>query len=333
MGRPDVIILNAEAKAYSPDANAIVNSLGELRNADLDRAGLISSLADVDVLIVRLGNRIDSEVMDCAPRLRVIESATTGLDHIDLQAAAAHGISVLSLRGESEFLAEISATAEHTWTLLLALIRRLPEAYESVRRDRWDRDCFRGRELRGRRLGLLGLGRLGTKVGHYGLAFDMAVTAFDPNRRDWPDGLRRALDSDEVLAHSDVLSLHVPLNDETNGMIGARELALLPAGSVLINTSRGELIDERALVEALSQRHLAGAALDVIPRELDHKTGARRSPLVEWAKQHPDRLLITPHVGGATVESMAKTETFMAKKLAVFLAGIGTASATISRQS
>jgi D-3-phosphoglycerate dehydrogenase len=319
MDRPGVIILNAESSGYCHRAAEIVRSLGELRGAQLDRTGLLASIGDADVLIVRLGNRIDAEVLDKAPRLRVIVSATTGLDHIDLEAARARGITVLSLRGETDFLNDVSATAEHTWALLLALLRKLPEAFRSVRAGEWDRDRFRGRELSGKRLGILGLGRLGTKVACYGISFGMSVVAFDPYRSNWLDGVVHADTVEHVLSNCDVLTLHVPLSAETKDMIGPRELGLLVEGSILLNTSRGELVDETALLSALEAGRLAGAAVDVVRGEQDHRRGLHRSPLVDWAIRYPERLLITPHVGGATVESMEKTEIFMAQKLATFL--------------
>jgi D-3-phosphoglycerate dehydrogenase len=327
-----MIILNAESKDYSAAAEAILRGLGELRSHDLDQSGLLREVGDIDVLIVRLANRIDAEMLSKAPKLRVIVSATTGLDHIDLEAAARGGVAVLSLRGETAFLSDVSATAEHAWALLLALMRKLPQAAESVRAGAWDRDSFRGQELAGRRLGIVGLGRLGTKVGRYGIAFGMNVAAFDPHRLDWPHGISRSATLAELLVGTDVLSLHAPLNRETRGMIGAVEIASMPKDSVLINTARGELLDERALLDALSTRHLAAAALDVIGAERDHRCGTQPSPLVGWSRQFPDRLLITPHIGGATLESMAKTELFMAHKLANFLATSRSQSSLVSRR-
>ena len=186
-------------------------------------------------------------------RLRAIVTATTGLDHIDLEYAQERGITVLSLRGETEFLQEVRATAEHTWALLLGLLRNIVPASIAARQGNWDRDRFRGQELNGKRLGIVGLGRLGQKVARYGQVFGMAVGAFDPLVREWIDGVRREPTLTDLLKKSDILSLHVPLNTETQGMIGATELALLPAGAVLVNTSRGQLIDESALIKALKQ--------------------------------------------------------------------------------
>ena len=216
-----------------------------------------------------------------------------------------------------EFLRSIYATAEHTWALLLALLRRITHAFESVRRGEWDRDAFRGNELYGKRLGIVGLGRVGEKIARYGLAFGMDVAAYDPYVAKWVEGVARLHRLADLLKRSDVLTLHVPLNAETTNMINSDELALMPPGSVLINTSRGEVVNETALVQTLENNRLAGAALDVVAYEREPEQ-RQCSPLLAHARTH-ENLLITPHLAGATHESMAKTEVFMARKLATFL--------------
>ena len=313
-------ILNVEPLDYSDEARRILQSLGQLDERHLTRVELLACLADYDVLIVRLGFQVDREVMGSGPRLKAIVTATTGLDHIDVDYAEQRGIKVLSLHGETEFLRTIPATAEHTWALLLALARHIPQARASVMAGEWGRDAFRGHDLCSKRLGIVGLGRIGEKVARYGLAFEMAVAAYDPYRSDWVPGVQRCLALPELLRQSDVLSLHVPLNPETERMIGREELALLPNGSWLVNTSRGEVLDEEALVGALQSGQLSGAALDVISGERDQRVYLH-NPLLNYARRH-DNLLITPHIGGATVESMAKTEVFMAHKLREFLSGL-----------
>ena len=148
----------------------------------------------------------------------------------------------------------------------------------------------------------------------------MEVGAFDPFIQGWVGGVRRDISLNDLLKRSDILSLHVPLTNLTQGMIGVTELALLPPGAVLINTSRGQIIDENALIKVLENKHLAGAALDVVAQERD-KENRVKSLLLDYAAAH-DNLLITPHIGGATHESMAKTETFMVHKLTKFILSI-----------
>ena len=314
-------ILNVEPQGYCDDARLILNKVGQVVEDCLNREDLIRQLHAYDVLITRLAHQVDREVIDSGTRLRAIVTATTGLDHIDVDYADARGIAVLSLRGEFEFLRTICATAEHTWALLLALLRRIPQAFTSVLEGNWNRNEFRGNELNGKLLGILGLGRVGRQVADYGLAFGMKVAAYDPYATEWVDGVERVAKLHDLLRRGNVISLHLPLNGETQQLIGDSELTSLPSGSILVNTSRGELLDEMVLVRALETGHLAGAALDVIQHERNPDK-LFSSPLLSYARTH-DNLLITPHVAGATHESMSRTEVFMAGKLVAFL-GVAT---------
>ena len=309
-------ILVTEPENYSLAALETYRSLGQVDLGPMGDAELAARVAGYDVLVLRLGHAISRALMEKADKLKVIVSPTTGLDHIDLEAAAERKIVVLSLKGETEFLRTIPATAELTWGLLLALVRHLPQAYPSVLKGEWQRDRFRGHDLSGKTLGIVGLGRIGEKTARYGQAFGMRVIAFDPQRAGWLPDVEKMNSLKELLHRSEVLLIHVPLEKDTVGMFGAKELALLPPGAVLVNTSRGAVLDETALLQALESGHLAGAALDVVQNEA--KFGVR-SPLVRYAKTHGN-LLLTPHLGGATVESMAMTEAFMADKLKRFLA-------------
>lgn len=311
-------ILNTEPLGFSAEAKNILMQIGKVEEASLNRQELLARLPKYDVIIVRLGNQIDREIIDAGTSLKVIVSPTTGLDHIDTSYAADKGVGVLSLKGETEFLSTISATAEHTWGLLLSLLRRIPQAFVAVQNNKWDRDAFRGRELAEKKLGILGLGRLGKKVSGYGLAFGMKVAAYDPYITEWAEGVEHMSTLNDLLSWSDVLSIHVPLNDETRGMIGKNEFAQLPLGAVIVNTARGQVINETELIAALKQKQLAGAALDVISDERSQLSPLTDSPLLLYSREH-DNLLITPHIGGATYESMAKTEVFMANKLAGYL--------------
>lgn len=309
------IVINAEPLGYSQRARAVLESCSEVVEGPFDRAGLLGAAAGADALIVRLGHRIDKDLFERSDRLRFVVSATTGLDHIDLQAAARSGVQVLSLRGERAFLETIRATVEHTFALLLTLLRRTHRAARHVEAGGWDRDRFRGRELAGRRLGIVGLGRIGNAVAELARAFHMEVAAFDPYRADWPQGVERPADLLGLCRQSDVLSLHVPLSNETRNMIGTRELDALPSGAFLVNTSRGGVLDEAALMQRLQSGRLEGAALDVLQAE---EGGPPNHELLAWAAEH-DNLVLTPHIGGATSESMERTEIFMAEKLRVAL--------------
>ena len=310
-------ILNAEPEGYSEEARQILQSIGELVEESVSQEGLAARVRGFDVLIVRLGLRVRREILASSDRLSVVASATTGLDHIDLEAAREQNITVLSLQGEQEFLRSVPATAEHTWALLLALIRRIAWAFDDVRQGGWNRDRFRGHDLMGKRLGILGFGRLGEKVARYGIAFGMKVGAYDPYRKEWVNGVRRFEKVEDTLRWSEILSVNLPLNEKTQGFFNEERLRLLPQGAWIVNTSRGAIMDEKALVNLLEQGHVAGAAVDVLAVEQPAE-GREQSPSLQYARKH-DNLLITPHLGGATVESMSRTEVFMAEKLRRFL--------------
>jgi D-3-phosphoglycerate dehydrogenase len=306
-------ILNVEPDEYSDEARVILKRLGRLVEKNMERSELLAQIHEFDVLIVRLRHQIDAEVMSAAVNLKVIVSATTGLDHIDMETALRNNIAVLSLKGEIEFLRSIPATAELTWGLLLALTRNIPSAHSSVLNGEWQRDRFKGHDLAGLWLGIVGLGRIGEKVARYGSVFGMRVMAYDPYRTKAVPGIEMKSSLAELLVNSDVLGIHAPLNQETVNLIGKKELAIMPRGSWLVNTARGAIVNEPALLAALESGHLAGAALDVLAGE---RTNERR-PVIEYARSHSN-LLLTPHIGGATYESMRATEIFMANKLKDF---------------
>jgi D-3-phosphoglycerate dehydrogenase len=285
--------------------------------ADLDRNGLRSAVKDVDVLWVGLRHRIDASVMAGSRRLKIIVTPTTGLDHIDLNEARTRGITVLSLRGEVDFLQEVRATAEHTIALILAMLRHVPAALDHVLGGTWDRHLFRGHELYGKTVGIVGYGRLGRTVGRYLRVFDTRILAADPSLD--LDSLEPGvalLPLHHVLQQADLVTLHVNLCEQTCGFFGRNEFLAMKEGAWFINTSRGELVDEDALLDALRAGRLSGAALDVLCEERSDSMADH--PLVVYAREH-DHLIITPHISGCTAESMEKTEFFMAKKLCTVL--------------
>ena len=276
------------------------------------RAALLAAISDVDAVFARLGHRLDAEVLSTGRRLRVIATPTTGLTHIDIDAARAAGIEILSLRGEREFLEDLPATAELTWGLLLAATRRITSAARHTLAGGWDRDLFWGSELAGKTLGIIGLGRVGRRVAKYGDAFGMSVIAFDSGRDVQAPAYVRVVDRATLLQSSDVVSIHAHHEQGHSPILTAADFLTLKAGCVLVNTARGELIDEEALVQALVTGRLGGAALDVLTAE-PHVDAT----LLRLQETH--NVVITPHIGGATHESIAKTETLMARKLRAYL--------------
>lgn len=315
MTRAAFRILNTEPGRFSEQAKEALRRVGEVHEIEADRDHLLSHVCEYDALFICLRNVIDRDVIERGARLRYIATPTTGTDHIDVEAARARGVTVLSLAGETEFLRDVTATAELTWALLLSVVRKLPLAHQSVMAGEWARDAFRGNELRGKTLGVVGYGRLGKVVAEYGNAFRMTVLAFD--RR--PERDVQNVDFvglEELLRRSDVVSVHVTLSPETQGFFDATRFAEMKTGAVFINTSRGRIVDETALLEALRSGKIAGAAVDVLAAETSNRPGWLAADAMRSYARANSNLLITPHIGGMTHESVEKTNIFMVEKLA-----------------
>lgn len=315
MTRADFRILNTEPGRFSEQAKEALNRVGEVDEVEADRDHLLRHASDYHALFICLRNVIDRDIIERAEQLRYIATPTTGTDHIDLEAARECGVEILSLAGETNFLRGVTATAELTWALLLALVRKLPQAYQSVLSGTWSRDEFRGAEVRDKTLGIVGFGRLGAVVAQYAKAFQMSVLAFD--RR--PD---RGVEDisfvgiDELLERSDVVSLHLPLDAGTEDFFDAERFAQMKDGAVLINTSRGRIVDETALLDALRSGKLSGAAVDVLAGETSTRSDWLAADAMRaYAREHSN-LIITPHIGGMTQESVERTNLFMVDKLA-----------------
>ncbi len=292
---------------FAEEAREILKSVGPTDIRGLSQEELPGAVADCTCLIVQLGLVIDRSIIDAASGLRCIATPTTGTDHIDADYARSRGITVLSLKGETEFLKTITATAELALGLMIALMRKIPAAHGAVLRGEWKREPFRGHSLAGKTIGIVGYGRLGTMMARFGGVLGMTVVFADP-------GERGSIPLGELLQQSDVVSLHVPLNKETEEMIGAPELALMKPTAVLINTSRGKIVDEDAIIAALEAGKLAGYATDVLADELSFRPEEAKNKLIDYAKAH-DNVIVTPHIGGMTAEARAATDIFIARKV------------------
>jgi D-3-phosphoglycerate dehydrogenase len=221
---------------------------------------------------------------------------------------------VLSLKDDRELLDRITSTAELAWGLILACARRFPEAIDASRRGVWARDAVRGHQLAYKTLGVLGCGRLGTMVAAYAKAFRMHVLGCDVRPVDLP-GVEN-VSFDRLFAESDIVSVHIHLTEENHRLINRDVLARMKPGSILINTSRGAIIDEAALLDALEHGPLAAAGLDVV--EGEWRDDLDQHPLIAYAQRHGN-LVVTPHVGGVTVEAQETAYSAAARKLAGFL--------------
>ena len=276
-----------------------------LETPDQDTAEI---LADAEVLFAPLGYMVDQKKIDGCSNLRVVASNTTGHPHIDVDYCRQKGIEVACLKFAKDFLERITPTAELSFGLIIAVTRGLIRARESVMSGKWDRRPFGAPKMLSRmKLGVVGLGRLGKKVANYGQAFDMAVRYHDPFVES--EALVQSTNLKELATWCEILTIHVPYEKATQNLIGREVIFAMPQGSYLVNTSRGELIDWRALQDALESGHLAGAALDVFEGEFDPGFQERFSnhPLLELARRH-ENILITPHIGGSTVDAWRETE-------------------------
>lgn len=312
-----MITLIAES-SYSSKAIAIYKKLGpiyhwfELKENEKSKIKKIT-----EILVVRLALTVDKKLINSMPKLKIIATSTTGLNHIDTDYAAKKGIKIISLRGETSFLKNIPSTAEETMGLIIALMRRLLWAFEDVKAGRWRTNEWVGHQLKDKTLGLLGFGRLGKLVAGYARAFRMKVIASDPYASSAVMkklGAQKVTET-ELFKKADIVSLHVLLTDKTKNMIGEKHLQLMKPTAYLINTARGELIAEGALEKALKEKWIAGAAVDVMRNEREDGIHLKNNALLKYAKQNKN-LIIVPHIGGTTREAMDITQEFLADKVA-----------------
>lgn len=273
------------------------SGLEPLRNGRFDivapkgAAELDAALRDCDALLVRSATQVTRELLERAPRLRVVGRAGVGTDNIDLDAATERGIAVFNAPTGNT----ISA-AELAFALLLAAVRRVAAADRSVRDGRWDRKSFGGIELNGKTLGLVGAGRIGTAVARRARAFGMQILAYDPYlTEERARSLEmESVDLDTLLARADVVTLHVPLTDATRNLLDERHIASMKPGAVLVNAARGGVVDEAALARALTDGRLGAAALDVFESE---------PPPADHPLRDAPNVVMTPHLGASTVEA------------------------------
>lgn len=304
-------ILIAEPQDFSPRAVSILQQIGQVDLRTCESKDLRKAIEDYDVFWFRLAHRMSRELLAGDIRCKILATPVTGIDHIDLTACSEQGIRVVCLRGEYEFLKKVRATAELTIGLTLALLRHIPDATESVKAGTWNRDLFRGRELFEKTAGIVGMGRLGNIVAGYFRAFGMRVIGYDP-RPDFPlDKAERAESLAALLEQSDIVSIHANYDESTKGLFRVEHFEKMKKSAILINTSRGGIVDDKALLWALETGQIAGAALDVLDGE---PTIEQDHPVLEYARIHSN-LLVSPHIGGNTEESFVKTENFLALRV------------------
>ena len=312
-------ILNI-VEGFSDEARPLLEAVGEVEYKTLSQEELEQGLPGVDALLVRIGRNINAEVIDNSPDLRVIATATTGLNHIDLVRAKERGVTVLSLKDEVAFLDTITSTAELAFGLLIDLMRFTPWAFDSIKRYEYQLEGFRGKSLYGKTLGVVGMWRLGKIIAAGAHGWRMNVIFTDPHVSQEQFPAYTKVPFDDLLAKSDAVSIHVHLAKETETMFSPEVIARMKAGAYLVNTSRGEIVDENAVLEALKRGHLGGYGTDVLSNEATILEDFSDHPLVEYAREHQN-LIIVPHTGGLTHDSRVGTDVFIAQKLVSYLHG------------
>lgn len=262
-----------------------------------------TALAEAEALIVRSATTVDADMLAAAPKLKAVGRAGVGVDNVDIPAASSSGVAVFNAPGGNTI-----AAAELTVGLLISVARKIPSAEASLRSGAWDRAAFKGVELKGKTLGLIGAGRIGGEVAVRAKAFGMDVVVYDPYLSE-----ERASDLgvdlvtlEEVIARSDFITIHVPLTDETRGLVGADLLKEMKETAFIVNAARGGIIDEVALAAALQAGEIAGAALDVYETEpLPDDSPLRDAP----------NLVLTPHLGASTAEAQIGVATEVAHRI------------------
>lgn len=297
------------AEKLAPEGIALLAREHQVdERSGLSRDELLGILPDYEALVVRSQVQVDAETIAAGRRLVVIGRAGVGVDNVDVEAATRAGVTVVNAPTGNTI-----AAAEHTMALLLAVARHVAEADASMRRGEWRRRELVGIELRGRTLGIVGLGRIGLAVATRARAFEMRLVGSDPyvSLAVADEHGIELVDLDELIARSDAITLHVPLTEQTRGLIGAPELARMKPDAIVLNVARGGLVDEEALARALKDGRLGGAGIDVYEDE-----PPRSSPLLD-----APRTVLTPHLGASTAEAQSLVAVEAAEQVLDVLAG------------
>jgi len=300
-------ILCPDPKNFS---NAAINFLQKKFDLTLctpDEFLALNSLNEFDCLLIRFNTIIDKKVLNKLQHLKYILCPTTGLDHIDVNSAEKRGIKIISLKGDVDFLKSITSTAELAFLLILSSVRKVNVAFDEVYNRNWNLNIQSGNELKNKTIGILGLGRLGNIVAKYAKCFDMNVYYFDIEEK--TDIYYNRVNSlEELIEVSDILSIHIPLNKKTKGLIGQNEFRIFNRCKYLINTSRGAIINSKSLIQYMDRTSDFHAALDVLEDEKNPENS-----LVEYSLKNKN-LIITPHIGGNTKEAIENTDMHIINK-------------------
>lgn len=310
-------VLHLEKSCYDADSLQKLEAIGDVDYCNFGTAQEFHRhLQDnsYEVIITKLGFAIGVREMDLQPRLSHIITPTTGLNHIDLEAAKSRNINVVSLKGENDFLQKVQSTSEHTWMLLLSLVRKLIPAQADVKKGNWTRIPHLADELNTTTIGIIGLGRIGKMLVQYAKAFSMKILCNDVDESVFAGGYEEyQTPLKDLLAQSDYVILQVDYRPENHHFFNDDKFSDMKQGSYFINTSRGEIVEERALLNALKSSKLKGAAVDVLEGDSSWESRMASNALINYAQEN-NNLIITPHMGGYGRISIEMTRAFVTKK-------------------
>jgi phosphoglycerate dehydrogenase-like enzyme len=307
-----ILYLGAEGGAEA--ARAIAAGIAEVIRVPSISSEVATRIKTSDALLdASMKVPITDTMVASAVNLKIISCATTGSDHIQRAELERRGIPVRTLMEDKQLLLDLTPAAELSWTLLMACARMLPAAIDHVKAGGWDREQFPGIMLKGKRIGIIGCGRIGTWMSRYAQAFGMDVLGYDPFVSEFPPHIT-PVSLEDLLSTSDFITIHVPLTNVTKGLLSKACFALVKIGAILINTSRGAVIDESALLNALESKRLKAVGLDVLSDEPEVK----KSPLVQYARTHQN-LILTPHCGGFSHDAVKIVCRRAAEKIVEYL--------------
>jgi D-3-phosphoglycerate dehydrogenase / 2-oxoglutarate reductase len=311
-------ILHLESYNYSLEKLEVLENEFQLFQKEFKtQAELMNHLSEnqYNIIFTRLGLNLNRDTLFTQKNLLFIVTPTTGLNHIDLDYCKEKSIQVISLKGEIEFLATVKSTAEHTWALLLTLVRNIPNAFQQVKNGIWERHNLMANELDQKTIGIIGYGRLGKIIARYAEAFEMKILVNDT--RDVSNEVKtneKIVNIDELLELSDIICLMITYEKNNINFIDGAKMHKMKNNAIFINTSRGEMVDEVALIDSLKNKEIALAATDVLKNDSVWNGKLEKVPeIVEYAK-HNDNLIITPHMGGYGESSIRKTRNFITDK-------------------
>ena len=286
-----ILYLGAEVGAQA--AEEVVADRAEVRRIPPESEDVQAHIKTCAALLdASMKVRITDSMVASAAGLKIISCATTGSDHIERKELDSRGIPLRTLMEDKELLLNLTPAAELSWALLMACARKLPAAVKHVVSGGWDREQFPGIMLNGKRIGIIGCGRIGTWMSRYARAFGMEIVGYDPFLSKYPPHIN-PISIEDLARTSDFITIHVPLTEDTKGLFSKKHCAMVKNGAILINTSRGAVVDEQAVLMALESNRLGAAGLDVLMDEPE----VEKSPLLKYARNH-DNLIITPHCGG-----------------------------------